>query len=232
MTTGMVRWSCKRMRYNSGHLVILSSCQLVILSAAAAEPPALPDPVPLRRLLISPERLPFELQRASGGVRVRMPGEDSEPQVARAPKAGEEMKTPPHLVEARYRAKLVESALVGTGQWTIVHSGAAAGILPLQPLNLALRQFRFDKGDTILGDLDGKSLGLLVERSGTHTASVNWSARGELGPAGLRFELKVPSCVLTSFDLELPTDRIATVVGDTCLLSGPNPAAPQTSGFG
>jgi len=41
----------------------------------------------------------------------------------------------------------------------------------------------------------------------------------------LRFELKVPSCVLTSFDLELPADRTATVVGNSCLLSGPQPGS-------
>src|SRR5260370_22704368 len=91
MTTGMVRWSCKRMRYNSGHLVILSSCQLVILSAAAAEPPALPDPVPLRRLLISPERLPFELQRARQGALVQMTRDEFEAHDAKAAQAGEEI---------------------------------------------------------------------------------------------------------------------------------------------
>src|SRR5262249_15608575 len=132
---------------------------------------------------------------------------------------------PPRLVEARYRANLIETGLVGTAQWTIVHSGTVAGILPLQPLTLALRQVRFDKEDAILGDLGSKGLGLLIEQPGTHTVCVSWSARGEPGPAGLRFELKMPSCVLTSFELELPADRVATVVGENCLLSGPQPAA-------
>src|SRR5207245_1216995 len=142
-------------------------CNLTFL--AAAEPAPLPDPLPLRRLLISPERLPFELQRARQGALVQMPREEFEARVAEAARAGAAIKNPPHLVEARYHASLVDSALVGTGQWTIANPGSAAAILHLGQLNLALRQVRSDKqetspADVILGDLDGKSLGLLVKR--------------------------------------------------------------------
>src|SRR5262249_55942343 len=102
---------------------------------------------------------------------------------------------------------------------------AAAGILPLQPFNLALRQVRLNNADAVLGDLDGKSLGLLLEGSGTHTLSMSWSARGDPGPGGLRFELRLPSCVLTTFDLELPAARPAPLIRDNSLLSGPHPAS-------
>ncbi|HLJ98123.1 MAG TPA: hypothetical protein VKU02_33495 [Gemmataceae bacterium] len=228
-----MRTASVRLHHRPARLVLLAVvlCSAALGSLLGMQPsptaPGTPsgDPLPIRRLLISPERLPMELQRARQGTLVQIARDDFEAHVAAAARAGEAIQHPPQLVEARYRANLIDTALVGMGQWTIVHSGAVAGILPLQPLNLALRQVRLDRTDAIVGDLDGKSLGLLVEQCGMHQVSVTWSARGDPGPAGLRFELKVPSCVLTSFELELPADRTATVVGDTCLLSGPHPAS-------
>src|SRR6266852_2885318 len=82
-------------------------------SASAAEPAALPDPLPLRRLLISPERLPFELQRARQGALVQMTREEFETRVAEAARAGEALKNPPNLVETRYHASLIDCVLVG-----------------------------------------------------------------------------------------------------------------------
>src|SRR5437016_1996586 len=45
----------------------------LLAPAAAEEPAAVADPLPLRRLLISPERLPSELQRARQGALIQMP---------------------------------------------------------------------------------------------------------------------------------------------------------------
>jgi hypothetical protein len=201
---------------------------LVLLAAysplpAADDPPV--DPLPLRRLLISPERLPFELQQARQGTLIQMSRTDFEARVAEAAQAGAAVKNPPRLVEAHYHARLVDAALRGTGEWTVVNPNATAGILLLQAFDLALRQARLDKSDAILGDVEGKSLGLVVERCGKHVLSFAWSARGEMVPGGLRFQLRVPSCVLTSFDLECPADRTITLVGDNGLLSGPLPAS-------
>lgn len=211
-------------------LVVAAGVGILVLlpwrvPVALAAPPALPDPVPLRRLLISPERLSVELQRVRQGTLLQMPRDEFEARVAEAARAGEALKNPPRLVEARYRARLLDAGLVGTGQWTVINPNGVPGILPLQPFNLALRKVQANNRDAILGELDGRSLGLLVEGVGTHSVSVAWSARGEPGPGSLRFELKVPSCVLTSFDLELPADRTVTLPGENGLLVGPQPAS-------
>jgi hypothetical protein len=192
---------------------------------AAPEAGALPDPLPLRRLLISPERIPLELRRARQDALVQMPREEFEARVAEAARAALATQSPPRLVEARYRVSLVDTALVGTAQWTVINPAVVPGILPLQPLNFALRQILVDNRDAVLGDLDGKSLALLVDRPGQHTVSAGWSARGDPSPGGLRFEVKVPSCVLTTLELELPADRTATLLGDNGLLSGPQPSS-------
>jgi hypothetical protein len=191
--------------------------------APAADPtPA--DPLPLQRLLISPERLPFELQRVRQGALIQMTRDEFEARVAEAARAREAVRNPPRLVEARYHARLIDTALIGTAEWTVLQPSAAAGILPLQPFDLAVRQAQFDNGEAILGDLEGKALALAVERCGKHRLSLAWSARGERVPGGLHFQLRVPSCVLTSFDLECPADRVVNLVGENGLLSGPQPA--------
>ncbi|MCI0456536.1 MAG: hypothetical protein L0Z62_06100, partial [Gemmataceae bacterium] len=200
--------------------VSLSPCLLVSLSPCLAEQP---DPLPIQRLLIPPDRVPRELERARQGVLVQLTRAEFEARVQRALQAGEALKNPPRLAEARYRATLVDTALVGTGQWTILHAVPAPGILTITPLNLALRQARLENSPAILGSLDGKTLGLLVERPGKQTLALDWSARSESAPGELHFDLRLPACALTSLELDLPVDHRVTV-RDTCQLSGPQPA--------
>jgi hypothetical protein len=237
-----------------GRLVRAASFPILVVSlllppascpfcCADGQSPALPDPIPLRRVLVSPERLPFEMQRTGQGLLTQMTRADFEAQVTAAARATEALKNPPRLVEAHYRARLVDTALVGTAQCVIANPSSAAGILPLQPFNLALRQARINNRQAILGDLlDGK-FGLWVEGaspkkgsdplrrkgqtpfSGSRTLCLSWSARGDLRPGGLQFELKLPSCVLSTIELELPADRTAMLIGDNGLLFGPQPAS-------
>jgi hypothetical protein len=155
---------------------------------------------------------------------MQLPREEFEARVRRAALAGEALKNPPRLLEARYRATLVDTALVGTSQWTVLNPTAAAGILPLAPLNLALRGARLDHANAILGTLDGKTLGLLVEQPGQHRLFLDWSSRGDPAPDGLHFELRLPACALTTLELDLPADHVVTVYRDTFQLSGPHPA--------
>src|SRR5262249_19047154 len=75
-----------------------------------------------------------------------------------------------------------------------------------------------------LGEFDGRGPGLLIERPGQHTVTLDWTARGDVGPEGLHFELHVPACALTSFELDLPADRAVSVSRDVALLTGPLPA--------
>src|SRR5262249_25504766 len=154
------------------------------------------DPIPLRRVLLPPERLPQEMDRVRQGVLMQMSQEEFEARVARTARVVEAAKTPPRLVEARYRAALRESSLARTGQWTVQHAAGEPAVLPVQPFNLAVRQVRMHNADAILGDLDARGLGLLVDRPGNHAVRLDWTARGDAGPEGLHFELQIPACPL------------------------------------
>ena len=121
---------------------------------AAAGPPA-PDPLPLRRVIIPADRLPKELERVRQGILVQQPREEFEARVKRAAEAGERLKSPPRLVNARYWARLEGTALVGGGDWTIMNPGPDAGVLPLPDVNLALSRVKMGATDAVLGDLDG-----------------------------------------------------------------------------
>src|SRR5262249_22368822 len=110
------------------------NCQLsmsLLLLALLALPVLGNDPLPLRRVLLPPYHLPQEMYRARQGVLMQMSQEEFEVRVARAARVVEAAKTPPRLVEARYRAALRESALVGTGQWTVQHAAGEPAVLPV-----------------------------------------------------------------------------------------------------
>src|SRR6266436_3833499 len=111
---------CKRART----ALLLACCATItaFIPAALGELPAdTQDPLPLRRLLIAPERVAAEMKRVEQGILVQMTHDDFETQVRRASLAGEALKRPPRLVEARYRARLVDTALVGSGQWKVMN---------------------------------------------------------------------------------------------------------------
>jgi hypothetical protein len=212
-------------------LLALAACAALvaptIFSPSAAQEPAA-DPLPIRRVLIPPERVPAELERLRPGTLVRMPREDFEARVRQAAQAADAAREPPRLVEARYTASLADLALIGTGQWKVLNS-SRAGILPVTPLNLALQKVlwqkaQFDRADAILGELDGKSPGLLVEQAGEQTAYLDWTARGDPKPEGLHFDLQVPASPVASLELNLPADRVVAVSREAYLLSGPQPA--------
>jgi hypothetical protein len=218
--------------WQSGTLLALLLLVVGFLSATWADElgETFADPVPLRRVLIPPERVPAELERVRQGILVQLPRKEFEARVRSAAQAGALRKQPPRLIQARYRATLQEdSTLVGTGQWEIHNPAVVPGVLPLQPFNLALKKVRLKKAqldlaDAILGDLDGKTLGLLVDAPGEQSAFLDWSVRGEADNGGLRFDLQVPASVAASLELNLPDDRAVTVDSSTCLLSGPHPA--------
>lgn len=200
---------------------LLGLSVLVVLAQVEGRPPEeRADPVPLRRILVPPQRLAQELQRARQGVLVPLPRADFEARVARAA-AGASSRATPRLLEARYRAVLVESSLVGSGQWLVHNPGPGPAILPLSALNLAVRRVQLGDTEGILGDLDGKSPGLLLPAAGRVSVELDWSARGEQTPAGIRFELRVPACVLHVLEIELPAAWIPLVSRDGILLSGP-----------
>src|SRR5262249_26694960 len=98
------------------------------------------------------------------------------------------------------------------------------GLLALPTLNLALSNLKTEAAEAVLGDLDGKSLALLVEKAGKQAVFFDWTLRGAPGPAGLQFELQLPPAPVTSLELTLPADHLVTVPRSVGLLSGPHEA--------
>jgi hypothetical protein len=165
------------------------------------------DPLPLRRLLVEPKQVPAQLEKVRRGVLTKLSREDFEARVRKAARAAAALKNPPRLLAAHYRATLKGQALDGKGDWTLLNP-TKAGILPLPELNLALRNVKLGAADAILGDLDGKSLGLLVKSAGKQAVVFDWTARGDPRSDGLYFKLQAPPCAVASLDLTLPQDCV------------------------
>src|SRR5262249_11764914 len=148
---------------------------------AGADPPSKADPLPLRRILVTPSRMAAELERARQGVLVKLPRDEFEALVQKAARAGERAANPPRLTRAASTARLDKNALVGSADGTVVNPGDGPAVLPLPDLNLALTRANFDDASgAVLGDLDGKALGLLVNRPGKQSLFLDWSLRGRL----------------------------------------------------
>jgi hypothetical protein len=205
--------------------VLATTAGALLPPPAGADTPSFREPSELpaiRRVLLSDDGIPDLIGPKNRGVLRALPRAEFEEKVTRAVQAAEALRHPPKLAEARYRARLADGALVGTGQWKVVHNGGA-GLLPLQPLNLALRQPRFENRDALIADFDGKTPALLLEKPGDHAVAIEWSARGEERPEGLHFDLKLPVSPVAVLELDLPADRTAAAA-DGSLISGPLPA--------
>ena len=185
-------------------------------------------------MLVGPDQLAGELERVKQGVLIQMPREDFEKQLANAAKKAASGKSTPRLIEARYRATLqTEPALVGSGHWKTINPGAGPALLPLLPLNLALRQARFEnlakdaKSDAVIAEFDSRNLALLFEQPGEKTVLLDWSARGEVLPEGLHFTLEFPPAPVAVLELNLPIDQIVSADAAEVALSGPHPAETE-----
>jgi hypothetical protein len=202
------------------HRLWLPSCAAILALATAYCCPTRGGPdadeVPaIRRILLQPEQVQTELARVREGVWVQRSREDFEALVKSARAAGAARKVPPRLIEVQYSADLVETALVGRGYWKVINPAPSPGTLSLQPLNLALANVKLQAegggaANAVLGRLDGKGSGLLVDKSGEQTVLFDWTARGEPGPDGLHFQLDMPPCAVTVLELTLPPDHIIT----------------------
>ncbi len=179
------------------------------------------DPLPIRRVLVPLERVAAEIERAGAKKLVHLSQEEFDARLRAARLAQTALLEPPRLVETHYRASLVDSVLVGSADWNLSQAGSAPGVLPVRPFNLALRKATLDGAPAILGDVESRSLGLLVETPGPHRLNLEWSVRGEARPNELRFDLRVPACVITSFEIDLPAGRQLSARRDQCLVSGP-----------
>src|SRR5262249_47564204 len=141
-------------RWRFGKLFICSIFFLVIylIPTAWCQPSdESVDPIPLRRVPLRVDRLPDEMEKVSQASLVEMPRQVFEEKVRLASKSKNAKRNDPQLVEARYRGRLEETALVGTGQWKILYSGTRPAVLPLESLNLAIRQPRFENREALVG---------------------------------------------------------------------------------
>ena len=107
--------------------------------AAFAQGPA-DDPLPLEVVPIKPDEVPEKLK----GVLIEVPRDEFDRLRRDAARNAADRRNPPRLVEARYRATLQpDLTLAGTGQWKTVNPASGAALLPLSPVNLAVRQARW-----------------------------------------------------------------------------------------
>ncbi len=202
-------------------------------SAPVANSPTRPeeqhDPVPIRRVMVPVEGVTAELARTRKTALVRLAREEFDDKLRAARRAEAARQDPPRLVEARYTASLIPGALLGSVAWKARNPAPGPALLPLQPFNLAIRQavIRHEAGDSrpaLIGDLNGKSLGWWLERSGDQHVALDWTARGIPFPGGQRFDLRVPPAAVASLELTLPEDQRLKPVAQ-CLMTGPFPGA-------
>jgi hypothetical protein len=168
------------------------------------------DPVPLQRVVIPAEQIPGELRRVQLGTLVQMERVAFEDLLRQAERVRQARQTPPRWVEARYRATLTDAGLVGSAEWLIHNPTTVPGLLPLDPLQLALRRARWpDNRPALLGNLDPgqPALELWVDKPGPQALALEWSAAALPEPGGQRFDLRVPACPITTLELDVPADR-------------------------
>ena len=208
-------------------LLTVTACALVLSPAVQSEAPAVHDPLPIRRVTLTPEKLVSELEKAKRGVLVQLPRVEFDALVRRAAETSAAVKNPPRLVEARYVAKLEDTELEGYAEWKILNPADRAGILPVAPFNLAIQKVHWPENQraAVLGELEGKDLGLLVDAPGPSSLYMDWSARSIPTGNGLRYSLEMPASAIATLELDLPADRAVVISRDTYLLAGPLPAA-------
>jgi hypothetical protein len=194
---------------------------LAILRLSAQEP----DPTPIQRIELPPERVAAEMERVRRNVLMQMPRSEFEQLVQQAARAEAAGRTPPRLIDAKYRAIFEPNGLVGTAQWKIVHDADGPGRLSLGPLQLAVRSAQWSNhAPVVLGQFEEKSgagLDLFVDGKGERTLNLEWSARGLSEPGAVRFELRLPNSPLALFELDLPADHSPQVDREEVVLSGP-----------
>ena len=120
------------------------------------------------------ERLPAELDKVQRGLLVQLPRAIRGPGAAgRSRRAAS--TTPPSGTRL-YRADLIETSLAtGSGQWSVQYTGSVPALLPLPGLNLALQRLKWNHGaDALLGEFDGKTPALLLERAGPAVGFFDW----------------------------------------------------------
>lgn len=178
------------------------------------------------RIYVPPERAAKELEKVQQGALVLVPLPEFESRVERARKALQAREQQPRLARAQYSAELFDESFRSyLGRWTILNAGEATAVLPIVPINLALRNPKWEQGaEAILAEFDGKALGLAVKPGPIQTCFFDWSVRGTRTNEGTAFKLAVPPCPINTFEFKLPADAWLTVLENAGLVTGPHDA--------
>lgn len=232
-----------RLRWPLGLVTALLALAIALWPATAEPPPlaaivgsaitaktALPDPLPIRRTFVPQDRLEGLLAIAGRDQFLKMPREEFEAQVQSAAREQFTEKFPPQLVEAKYRAQLINGRLVGTGQWNLKNpTGRPAAVL-LEPLGPAIRDAKWTTGKAAFlfrGTLNGRATPgtyLWADDPAGGTIDFAWSLRGLDEPEEERYEIAFPTSAIAHFELIAPAERIPTLATGGGFLTGPFPA--------
>lgn len=182
------------------------------------------EPVPIQRVLIDPERLPQELERARQGRFVTLSREDFEERVRLSSPSATGNRNANRITESRYQAVLDHQALIGSASWKFSSGNVFPSLLPVGSLNLALRNPPGKGRPPVpIGEFDSKTTAVLLQKKDQgQPIDFFWSRAGEIRGEGITFELKIPATSISSLDLFLPANWTVTVNEGT-LLNGPVP---------
>lgn len=212
-------WNALRRGLGVALLLVLTCGGSMLLG----QPGANDSGLSIVRIYIPSERAAKELEKVQQGALVLLPLPDFETRVEQARKSLQASAQKPRLTKAHYSAELVDGSLRnGAGRWSLSNPGRATAILPLAPINLALRHPKWEQGgEAIVAELDGKALGLLVNPAANLVCTFDWSARGVATSEGTAFKLAVPASPISTFELTLPADCWLSVQKDAGLVTGP-----------
>ena len=177
------------------------------------------DPLGVKWTTLPSDTKPADLAERDG-ISIELSRKDLEERLARLRKTLDAGKNPPRLLKTSYRAELVGNDLIGGGQWLIDQPGS--GILWLPDLSIAVKKPRLDGKEAILGDLDGRRLGLWLQKSGAQTLLFDWSQRGTPATSGVSFELHLPAAPMIELEIRLPADQTLAQGTSVGLLTGPH----------
>jgi hypothetical protein len=212
---------------------VLAAASAALPGVHAEHPSPVPDkdPFPIRRVVLSKDRAAQEIERLGQGVLVQMPLPEFNDLVSRAAKVKAAQQAPaPRLVAASYTASLEGEDLQGSAHWKVINPSTAPALLPVVPLNLALlKQPHFESRPALLADFDARGPALLVDAPGEHSLMLDWSARGNPRPGGLRFDLRFPPAVAALLELDLPPDHLVSLEEPTSPMRLESKAAPAAS---
>jgi hypothetical protein len=184
------------------------------------------DPIPLRRLRVTPEQLPAVLKQLDLGPVRRMSREELEQQLRAARQILEEARRLPFLSDLRLTAVLEGNDLIGQAECEILNPGTSPRMMVLEPLRVALSGATWSDGrPAVVGTPTGSGpVAVWVERSGSQVLRLDWSAAGMVTLDERRFELRWPAATTALLELDLPAELVPTAGGDT-LVTGPFPAS-------